>query len=151
MEMCLKWRQLYLHIQIITVNGYKDWIASFVAILDTLTFTCLTLPVPLPPSGSGSSSSCILLGGLAGTRRVPTALCFTDWVITTRWFDFDQSLVLTMIFWCCFHFRDCGGSGKRKSGKIHFCYTPSMIDYIDVILWGFSVWVWDWNAVARNL
>lgn len=27
------------------------------------------------------------------------------------------TLVLTMSLWCCFLSRDCGGSGKRKSGK----------------------------------
>lgn len=28
-----------------------------------------------------------------------------------------HTLKLTMLLWCCFLSRDCGGSGKRKSGK----------------------------------
>lgn len=36
------------------------------------------------------------------------------------------ALKLTMLLWCCFLSRDCGGSGKRKSGKdvnffFYFC------------------------------
>lgn len=39
--------------------------------------------------------------------------------------------VLTMLLWCCFFCRDCGGSGKRKSGKdlkfSHSCLSTESV------------------------
>lgn len=45
------------------------------------------------------------------------------------------TLKLIMVLWCCFFSRDCGGSGKRKSGKdlktIYFCQYN--------IYWSYSI------------
>lgn len=40
-----------------------------------------------------------------------------DHVMLILWPIFAFAFMLTMFLWCCFLFRDCGGSGKRKSGE----------------------------------
>lgn len=83
----------------------------------------------LPPCGHGSSSACILTEGLAGTY-VPNAFGWSktdilpglDWSCCLKVLHcLTHTITLTMFFWCCFISRDCGGSGKRKSGKDVFC------------------------------
>lgn len=40
-----------------------------------------------------------------------------DQMVLMLWPLLLNKLTIIMIFWCCFFCRDCGGSGKRKSGK----------------------------------
>lgn len=75
---------------------------------------------PLNPPKPGSSSAGIPSEGLAGTH-VPTvvntnpALNLSSSCLRSPGWQF-----LTMLLCCCLFSRDCGGSGKRKSGKLVF-------------------------------
>lgn len=40
------------------------------------------------------------------------------------------TIVLTMLLWCCFFCRDCGGSGKRKSGKDLKIFLQPSVDRV---------------------
>lgn len=85
-------------------------------------------PLPKP----GSSSAGIPCKGLAGTP-VPTvvntdpALNLSSSCLSSPGWHF-----LTMFLCCCLFSRDCGGSGKRKSGKAGFTWNIFIQLLIDI-------------------